>query len=202
MFLGKGTAHRCPRLIGVPIRLEPLTPDNDMEVRALRVASGQERFVATVEESLADAQPLPQAWLRAAYDGDVLVGFVMLWDSFEESSHMLWRLLVDARHQRRGHGRAIVEAVAEHVRAQGATALTVSAVEGDGGPRPFYESLGFVPTGEVIGDGEVVFALQLVPDELPSPPSATRSGPAVPVDVERGPGAAADVASSFSRQRR
>lgn len=75
---------------------------------------------------------------------------------------MLWRLLVDAGHQRRGQGRAIVEAVAQHVRAQAATALKVSAHEGDGGPRPFYESLGFVPTGELVGDGEVVFALPLV----------------------------------------
>jgi len=150
----------------VRIRLEPLTPDNDAYVRDLRVASGQERFVETVEESLADAQPHPQAWLRAAYDADELVGFVMLWDSFEDPGHMLWRLLVDARHQRRGHGRAIVEAVAQHVRAQGATALKVSAHEGDGGPRPFYESLGFVPTGEFVGDGEVVFALPLVADGL------------------------------------
>jgi len=87
----------------------------------------------------------------------------MLWDSFEEPGHLLWRLLVDSRHQRRGHGRAVVEAVAQHVRAQGATALEVSAHEGDGGPRPFYESLGHLPTGEVIGDGEVVLSLQLVP---------------------------------------
>lgn len=82
----------CPRLLGVPIRLEPLTPNNDTHVRALRVVPGQERFVETVEESLADAQPHPQAWLRAAYDANELVGFVMLWDSFEEPGHMLWRL--------------------------------------------------------------------------------------------------------------
>lgn len=176
VVLGKRTAHRCPRLLGVPTRLEPLTPDNDIDVRALRTASGQGRFVETVEESLADAQPHPQAWLRAAYDGDELVGFVMLWDSFEEPGHMLWRLLVDAMHQRRGHGRAIVEAVAQHVRTQGATALKVSAQEGDGGPRPFYESLGFVPTGEVIGDGEVVFTLQLVPDELTESVNGTGQG--------------------------
>jgi diamine N-acetyltransferase len=145
------------------IRLEPLTPDNEARVRGLRRASGQERFVKTVEESLSDAQPHPEAWLRAAYDADELVGFVMLWDSFDKLGHMLWRLLVDAGHQRRGHGRAIVDAVAQHVRAQGATTLKVSAHEGDGGPRPFYESLGFVPTGEFAGD-EVVFALPLVAD--------------------------------------
>jgi diamine N-acetyltransferase len=88
----------------------------------------------------------------------------MLWDSVEKPGHMLWRLLVDAGHQRRGHGRAIVEAVAQHVGAQGPTALKVSAHEGDGGPRPFHESLGFVPTGEFVGDGEVVLALPLVAD--------------------------------------
>ena len=55
-----------------------LIPDNDTHVRALRKASGQERFVETVEVSLGDAQPHRQAWLRAVYDGDELAGFVML----------------------------------------------------------------------------------------------------------------------------
>ena len=41
-----------------------------------------------------------------------------------------------------------------------AEALLVSWVPANGGPEPFYRSLGFVPTGEVDG-GEIVAKLVL-----------------------------------------
>jgi diamine N-acetyltransferase len=44
---------------------------------------------------------------------------------------------------------------------QGATVLKVSGHDGDGSPAPFYLSLGFVPTGEMAGDDEPVYALTL-----------------------------------------
>ena len=40
------------------------------------------------------------------------------------------------------------------------SAFLTSAVPGEGGPQPFYEKLGFVPTGQ-IDDGEVVLRLEL-----------------------------------------
>jgi diamine N-acetyltransferase len=49
----------------------------------------------------------------------------------------------------------------EHVRARpGARELLTSAVPGEGGPRPFYESTGFIATGDV-DDGEEVLRLTL-----------------------------------------
>ena len=84
----------------------------------------------------------------------------MLWDSPEELGHMLWRLMVDASAQGRGIGRQVVAQVAAHVRAQGVRELRVSVVDGEGGPEPFYRSLGFVRTGEM-ADDEPVLALTL-----------------------------------------
>ena len=53
------------------------------------------------------------------------------------------------------------ELLVEHVRGRpGATELKVSWVPADGGPEPFYRSLGFEPTGEEDG-GEVVARLAL-----------------------------------------
>jgi diamine N-acetyltransferase len=42
------------------------------------------------------------------------------------------------------------------VRAQGATELLTSHVPGEGGPKGFYARLGFVPTGELDPDGEII----------------------------------------------
>ncbi len=63
----------------------------------------------------------------------------------------LWRLLIDERHQGRGYGGAALRQIVDIVRAAGATELLTSYVPGDGGPWPFYERFGFVPTGELDG---------------------------------------------------
>jgi diamine N-acetyltransferase len=144
------------------VRLEPVTPENVRAVCDLRVAPAQEAFVAPNAISLAEAYVYPQAWCRAVHAGDELVGFVMLHDTTDDPGYMLWRLMIDARFQGRGHGRQVVQAVIEHVRTRpGATELKVGAHRGQGSPGPFYESLGFVATGEVIGEEEDVYALPL-----------------------------------------
>lgn len=73
----------------------------------------------------------------------------------------LWKLLIDERHQRRGYGREAVRLIAQIVRGEGATELLTSCVPGDNGPEAFYRRLGFIPTGELDENGEVILALKL-----------------------------------------
>lgn len=153
------------------IALREITDDNRDAVLAVRITTDQERFVSTVPDSLTEAAENPQGnpWFRAAYDDDVPVGFVMLsWDVVPQLPDIrgpwfLWKLIVDHRHQGRGYGRQIVRQVVALVRAQGGTELLTSHVPGDGGPAGFYERLGFVPTGELDPDGEIVLSLDLRP---------------------------------------
>jgi diamine N-acetyltransferase len=153
------------------VALREVTADNEAAVRALALAPGQERFADSVSESLGEAASSPDAhpWYRAIYAGDRPVGFVML--SFDVPPghaeypwrYFLWRLLVDARYQRRGYGRAAMALVIDIVRrSPGATDLFTSVHPGEGGPGPFYRSLGFQPTGEWF-DGEEVYRLPLRP---------------------------------------
>ena len=51
--------------------------------------------------------------------------------------------------------------VARLVRAAGASELLTSYVPSDGGPARFYRRLGFVPTGDLDGNGEVIVRLTL-----------------------------------------
>ncbi|MGY1644108.1 GNAT family N-acetyltransferase [Geodermatophilus sp. SYSU D00703] len=148
------------------VHLREITDDNRDAVRAVRVRKDQKRFVASVKRSLRDAAEEPSAhpWYRAVYCGDEPVGFVMLsWKAREgpyRGRHFLWRLLVDKHHQRRGIGRAVLAQVIDLVRADGGTELLTSYEPGEGNPGPFYEGLGFRPTGEV-DDGEIVLRLPL-----------------------------------------
>jgi diamine N-acetyltransferase len=153
----------------VAVTLREITDQNREAVQSLRVAPGQERFVASVRDSLEEAEHYPHAnpWYRAVYDGDDLVGFVMLsWDVEPQPPEILgpwflWRLLVDERHQGRGYGLEVMRQVVDIVRAEGATELLTSFVPGDDGPAGFYARLGFVPTGDVDDSGEIVVRLTL-----------------------------------------
>lgn len=73
----------------------------------------------------------------------------------------LWKLLIDHSHQRFGYGHEVMRQIVELVRGQGATELLTSFVPGDGSPEGFDAALGFVPTGTVDDDGEVLASLSL-----------------------------------------
>jgi diamine N-acetyltransferase len=150
-----------------PVSLREITDENRDPVVALRVSAAQEMFVAGVPESIAEAAATPDAnpWYRAIYSGEQPVGFVMLsWDVTPRPGIIgpwfLWRLLIDERHQRRGFATAALREVVTIITTAGARELKTSYVPGDGSPWPFYEHLGFLPTGE-IEDGEVVISVDL-----------------------------------------
>ena len=145
--------------------LREITAENEPRVRMLAVAPDQEMFVRSVSRSLEDAaaNPLSEPWYRAIYVDDDPVGFVMM--SFDVPPgrpsrpwrYYLWRFLIDERYQCRGYGRAAIELVIDIVGASpGGTDLYTSVHAGDGGPLPFYRSLGFEPTGEWFDDEQVL----------------------------------------------
>jgi diamine N-acetyltransferase len=75
--------------------------------------------------------------------------------------YYLWRMLIDARYQGRGHGKAALDLVCQHLRTRpGADALVTSVVPGAGSPLGFYLRYGFEATGEWF-DHEQVLRLDL-----------------------------------------
>jgi diamine N-acetyltransferase len=146
------------------VRLEPIDEGNVKAVFDLRVAPGQERFVASNAWSLAQALAEHDiAWPRAIVAGDEVVGFLMLEiDPDEEDGRpfWLWRLMIAADRQGRGYGRAALALALDEVRTRGGTEIYTSWVPGEGSPGPFYVRLGFRPTGE-LDDDEIVARLTL-----------------------------------------
>jgi diamine N-acetyltransferase len=136
--------------------LVELTPENLPAVVGFPLRPGQERYVAPVVESVAEAYVNPTAWPRAIVDGDAVVGFVMA--NFDPDHEIdafrcgIWRLNVAADHQGRGVGRFAVDEVAQEARARGWDRMTVLWARGADGPEGFYLRCGFEPTGEVLFD--------------------------------------------------
>ena len=144
------------------VTLREVTKENLWNIFALEVAPEQSRYVATNEMSIAQAYfDREIAWFRAIYADETPVGFLMLSDDANEQRYFLWRLMIDARYQKLGFAKRALELLFDYVRTRpGAKEILVSYRPGDAGPQGFYEKLGFVPTGEMLGD-EVVLRRDL-----------------------------------------
>ncbi len=146
---------------GAEVTLDEVTEDTVRAICRLAVAPEQARFVAPNAVSFAQALFAPNAWYRAVAADGIPVGFMMLSEEPETATYVLWRFMIDARHQGQGYGREAIRLLLDHVRSlPGATELKTSWVSAPDGPGPFYEGLGFQPTGEV-DEGEVVGRITL-----------------------------------------
>lgn len=141
------------------VELVELADDNLRDVSALATFTFQEQHVAPMARSLAQALVPPRhdghrvlPWYRAVRADGEIVGFVMLSAVTEhEPIPYLWRFLIDRHHQRRGIGERVIAQLVELAKADGHTSMLVSWVDLPGGPRRFYERLGFVPVPDAPG---------------------------------------------------
>jgi diamine N-acetyltransferase len=152
---------------------EIITPEDRRSVLGLRRSPGQETYLGSMESHFEDADDQPEAMPRAwaVHDAPTgeLVGFAMISDNIPEpidddmvGPYFLWRLLIDEAFQRRGYGSATIDAIVQYLRDRpGADVLFTSCHDGEGSPRGFYLRHGFVDTGVVKWD-ENILALPLV----------------------------------------
>ena len=62
------------------VSLREITAQTVRQITALAVDAGQQRFVASIAVSPAEALFSEEAWYRAIYAEESPAGFVMLWD--------------------------------------------------------------------------------------------------------------------------
>lgn len=142
------------------LRLVEITDDNFDAAVKIEVREDQNRFVAPVLRSLAQAYTNREtAWPRLLMDGDEAVGFIMVqFDPEEEDPDFraeIWRLNIAEKHQGKGYGRFAVQGALAEARRRGLSRVTVSWVPGEGSPEDFYLGLGFRKTGRV-DDSELI----------------------------------------------
>ena len=112
--------------------------------------SAAQAFLATGQAAVVSDAVTPANWHRpriplglvwvAAVDGRP-IGFASI-EPFEDGLH-LWELAVQLDAQRRGAGRALVEAVAADARSRGLPAVTLTTFRDVSFNAPFYARLGF-----------------------------------------------------------
>ena len=149
--------------------LQPVTIKNWQSLIKLRVREDQTGFVASNLYSIAQAQFGDEyeghwdLYPLGIYDADVPVGFVMYGLNFDHPTQQAFiqRLMVDERFQGKGYGRFAMQKIIEIFRAdERIREVGISYEPANEGARKLYASVGFVETGEMVGE-EVVAVLKL-----------------------------------------
>jgi GNAT superfamily N-acetyltransferase len=123
-----------------------------------------------VPKSLAQASVRPAGRPLGLYSNGAPVGFLLLWDArrdpdlAERADQLyIWRLSIDARFQRQGHGQAAMHWLIEEARRMGVASVGLSHVP-ENPVGAFYEKFGFAYTGKVNeGEHEMVLTLKAGP---------------------------------------
>lgn len=150
-----------------PIRFETITAENWRVAARLKVKAGQENFVASNAMTFAQVhfQPELNADCYGIYHEETMVGFLcsVLPPDTPPGTLYIMRFMIGSDHQRKGYGRAAMQAFIEQVRKQEKyQQIVLSYVPSNEGAKNLYLSVGFIEKGvreEWGGEIEAVFAL-------------------------------------------
>jgi diamine N-acetyltransferase len=143
------------------ITLREIDGNNFRAVVNLKVADGQQTFVAPNVMSIAQSKIYPTMNIRAVCAGDEIVGFVMYGLDTDDGRYYLVRLMVDEKFQGKGYGKAATLAVIEELRqTDGCDAVYLSFVPENSYAERIYQNIGFERTGE-ISEGEIVMRFRI-----------------------------------------
>jgi diamine N-acetyltransferase len=141
------------------IKLKDVTAKNWRAVARLELAPDQRNLVAGNLHSIAESKFDPDARPRAVYAGNEPVGFLMYDASDQEA--LIYRFMIDRRHQGKGYGRAaLVLAIKEIKALPNVGKISISYMPDNKVAKAFYASLGFKEIG-VDEDGEMMAELAL-----------------------------------------
>lgn len=146
------------------VTLSPVTKDNFETVAELELHPHQRAFLASNSYSIAQASFHANYHTRAICLGSEVIGFMMfvaLDGDDERGEYGIWRFMIDARRQGKGHGRAALATLLDELRRDpAATNVWISYMPGNAVASRFYASFGFVDTG-IDDEGEMVAVLDL-----------------------------------------
>ncbi len=146
------------------ITLQPITENNFLDAFHLRLAEGQERFVSHPIRSLAQAYVYyRQCTPFGIYDGDAMVGYVMVIYDYDVPEYDVWHMMIDEAQQDKGYGKAAMQKVLEYIKTKpfGTSNRIALTCNTENAPAlHLYTSLGFAPTGAKYDD-EIELVLNL-----------------------------------------
>lgn len=134
------------------INLKVINEDNFLDAFQLKLADGQEKYVSNPIRSLAQAYVYrKQCQPFGIYDGDEMVGYVMVICDYDIPEYDIWHMMIDASRQGRGYGSEALRLVLEYIKTKpfgDSNRVTLTCNKDNQVALELYHKAGFVETGE------------------------------------------------------
>ena len=141
------------------VELRDVTAKNWRAIARLELAPDQRDLVASNLHSVAESKFDPDARPRAVYAGGDPIGFLM-YDASDDVA-LIYRFMIDRRHQGKGYGRAALILALDEIKAmQHVRKVSISYMPDNKVAKALYASVGFKEAG-LDEDGEMMAELTL-----------------------------------------
>ena len=146
------------------VRLIQINEDNFIDAFNLKLEEEQELFVSHPIRSLAQAYVYyKQCTPFGIYDGDKIVGYVMVIYDYDIPEYDIWHMMIDKSEQGKGYGKIALQKVIDYIREKpfgNSDSIALTCNKRNQVALKIYKEAGFEPTGNSDGD-EIELAIQL-----------------------------------------
>ncbi|MGV2941379.1 GNAT family N-acetyltransferase [Mesobacillus sp. LC4] len=136
---------------------------NEYKVRNIRLKSGQEKFIETVDECLKEANTYQEWHPVAIYSDEEIIGFAMYGSFGPNKDTWIDRILIDEKYQGKGYGKMAMKKLIDLVSKEyGVNVIYLSITEENRTAYSLYKSIGFEFMNEIDpNNGELLFKLTI-----------------------------------------
>jgi len=139
------------------ILFKEITRENFWDCIELSVTEEQVNFVTSNAVSIAQSKVQPECIPLAAYDDDLMIGFVMYCIDKDDGEYWIYRMMIDKQYQSKGYGKRVLKKLLEIIEQDkshnkvflGVHKESIYAVK-------LYKSLGFDFNGQVFGSEHIM----------------------------------------------
>ncbi|QXE02538.1 GNAT family N-acetyltransferase [Terribacillus sp. DMT04] len=147
------------------ISIQELTVKNMYACLNLKLAEDQVARIAPNVYSIAESKVHSNFTPYAIHLDDEVIGFVITEydpDEIEERKHWIPRFMIDVSYQRKGYGKEAMQQVIDMLNKNDDCHYIGLSTEPDNySALRFYESLGFINTGELLEESETILLLKV-----------------------------------------
>ena len=133
------------------INLKVIDEDNFLDAFQLKLAEGQEKYVSNPIRSLAQAYVYrKQCQPFGIYDGDEMVGYVMVIYDFDIPEYDIWHMMIDASRQGAGYGSTALRLILDYIKTKpfgDSNRVTLTCNKDNPIALKLYREAGFLETG-------------------------------------------------------
>lgn len=146
------------------VNLRKITEENFIDAFNLKLGEGQEHYVSHPIRSLAQAYIYrEQCQPFGIYDGDMMVGYVMVIYDYDIPEYDIWHMMIDVSKQGKGYGRSAIEQVITYIKTKpfgSSDRVTLTCNKDNPIATKLYQDMGFAPTG-VEDEDEIELSMRL-----------------------------------------